>query len=382
MPTPSVLLQPRLKQIPLLDLAAQHESLQPALNEVWHETLANSGFIGGGDIGRFEREFADALGLGEVVACANGTDAIELVLDGLGIGPGDEVIVPAMTWISTAEAVATRGATPRFADVDATTNGLSASGVESAITPRTRAVIAVHLYGHPVDLPGISALCSANELHLIEDCAQAHGARLGGRPIGTWGIAATFSFFPSKNLGCLGDGGAVATPDAELAQRVRVMAGHGQQSRHVHTVHGRNSRLDALQARVLSLKLPHLDGWVDARNRVAERYTAAFQEIPHLTVPVHPSAQDRHAFHLYVIKTPQRDELAAVLAGAGIASAVHYPTALPLQPAYADQSLRAADFPEAVRIQNEALSLPLYPELEADDQDQVISVIQDFFAGS
>lgn len=362
--------------IPLLDLAAQHRPIQARLDEDWRQTLQNSSFIGGTAVVDFEAAFAKTVGHAHVVSCANGTDAIELALDGLGIGPGDEVIVPAMTWFATAEAVTTRGARVVFCDVDADTNGLTAGDVEPLLSPATRAVIVVHLYGHPADLPGLSALCGQYDIALIEDCAQAHGAHVQGRSVGTWGRAATYSFFPSKNLGCFGDGGAVGTEDSKLANDVRVRAGHGQTTRHVHTLAGRNSRLDALQARVLLTKLPSLDAWVGERNRLADRYGAELANIGGLTLPSHGASNDRHGFHLYVVKAARRAHLRSALAEANIASAVHYPTPLPLQPAYAPLGFGPDDFPEAARIGREALSLPLFPGMTADQQDRVIAAVR------
>ena len=363
-------------KIPLLDLRALHQPLQQELDAIWARTLSDSAFIGGHDVGDFEVAYAKTAGHRHVVSCANGTDAIELVLDGLGIGPGDEVVVPAMTWFATAEAVTTRGAGVVFCDVDARTNGLSASAVEPLITPATKAVIAVHLYGHPADVRGLADLCRRAQIDLIEDCAQAHGASVGERRIGTWGRAATYSFFPSKNLGCLGDGGAVGTDDEALAENVRARAGHGQTSRHVHTLAGRNSRLDALQARVLSLKLPHLATWVTERNRLAEGYSAALASLPDLELPSHGAADEQHGFHLYVVKSASRDHLRERLRAAGVASSVHYPTPLPLQPAYAALRHTPADFPEATRIGEQALSLPLYPGMAREQQDRVIAAVK------
>ena len=367
-------------EIPLIDLGAQHRPLQPELDAAWRASLDAGDFIGGAPVRDFEAAFAKTFHHAHVTACGNGTDAIELVLDALGIGPGDEVVVPAMTWFSTGEAVTTRGARAVFADVDPVTRGLSPATVAPHLTPRTRAVIAVHLYGHPCDAAGLRARCDERGLYLVEDCAQAHGARIGGRPVGNFGHAATYSFFPTKNLGALGDGGAVACADAALAEAVRLRAHHGQARRHRHVLCGRNSRLDALQARVLSLKLPHLERWVAERNALAARYTAALAEVPGLTLPAHPAdPRDRHAWHLYVVRAERRDRLRAALAAADVATAVHYPTPLHLQPAYAEGAAPPS-LPVSEAIGRTALSLPFYPGLPEAHLARVVAAVKSFAA--
>lgn len=366
-------------EVPLIDLAAQHARLRPALDALWSETLVDSGFIGGAAVEEFEAAFAKTMGHGHVVSCGNGTDAIELALDALDIGAGDEVIVPAMTWFSTGEAVTTRGARVVFADVDEVTNGLSVATVEPVLTPATRAVIVVHLYGCPANARGLAELCDRRGVALVEDCAQVHGGRAQGQPAGTWGRLATYSFFPSKNLGAFGDGGAVGTDDERLAERVRLLARHGQSARHRHELCGRNSRLDTLQARVLSAKLPHLREWVTERNALAEYYTQRLTDLPALRLPTHaPRGGDVHAFHLYVVRTGQRNALASALAEAGVQTAVHYPTPLHLQPAYASH-VPAATAPVAEALGREVLSLPLYPGLTAPQQDAVTAAVRNFF---
>ncbi len=367
--------------VPLIDLGPQHAQIQPGLDRIWSETLAGGGFIGGPAVDAFEAAFAKTMGHEHVIACANGTDAIELALDALGVGPGDEVIVPAMTWFSTGEAVSTRGATAVFADVDATTRGLSPATVTPHVTPATRAVIAVHLYGHPCDIRGLRRLCDRHELYLIEDCAQAHGALVDGTPVGNFGDLATYSFFPSKNLGALGDAGAVACSEEALATDIRLRARHGQARRHEHVLVGRNSRLDALQASVLSLKLPHLEAWVQERNALAGQYAAALEGLPALTLPAPAAAPGaRHAYHLYVIQTEDRDALHDALSAAGIDTAVHYPTPLHLQPAYAPAHGAPPSLPVSEALGRTALSLPFYPGLPPEYLRAVVDAIEAHYA--
>ena len=367
--------------VQLIDLEAQYAALRPEIDAALAGVVRGGRFVGGEPVRAFEGAFAQFCGTSHTVACANGTDALELVLAAWDIGAGDEVLVPAMSWISTSEVVATRGAVPVFVDVDPTTHCIDPALAAAAITPRTRALIAVHLYGHPADLTALRALCDDRDIYLLEDCAQAHGARWADRPVATVGHAATFSFFPSKSLGAYGDAGAVTTDDGQLAATVRAIANHGMRGRrHVHTLHGRNSRLDTLQAAVLGVKLPHLAGWIARKNELAARYT---RELVHLAprglqLPVvHEKAY--HGFHLYVLRTARRDALAAHLTEHRIGHAVHYPTALPLHACYADRGLTAADYPHAVALSHTALSIPLYAELTESDQDLVIRTIADFF---
>ena len=287
-----------------------------------------------------------------------------------------------MSWISTSEIVATRGATPIFVDVDPQTYCIDPRLVEAAITERTRAVIAVHLYGHPAEMNTLRRLADAHSLYLIEDAAQAHGAKYEGKLIGNYGDATTFSFFPSKNLGAYGDAGCLVATTSELGTRARAISNHGMPGRrHHHVYHGRNSRLDALQAAILNVKLPHLDGWVAAKNRHAERYNHGLAALDgkHLHLPTVASSC-YHGRHLYVIRTDRRDELARHLTDHGVANTVHYPTALPLHACYRKMGHRPEDFPVAVNLGNTALSLPLYAELTDEQIDYVVGQIKIFFA--
>ena len=356
--------------IPLIDLEAQYASLRPAIDDRVAAVLTSAGFIGGPEVRDFARRFADYTGHPHAIPCGNGTDALELLLDAWRIGRGDEVIVPAMSWISTSEVVATRGATPVFIDIDPVTYCIDPELVGAAITPRTRAIIAVHLYGHPAELTALRTLADRHDLYLIEDSAQAHGARWEGRHIGTVGDAATYSFFPSKSLGAYGDAGLVGTSSEEVSTRVRALANHGMPGRrHHHTYHGRNSRMDALQAAVLNVKLPHLDHWIAAKNRLADGYRERLAGLD-LILPqtVGPAY---HGYHLFVIRTERRDALAEHLERAGVAITVHYPTPLPLHACYAERGLRAEDYPVAVELSRTALSLPMYAELTEEQLDYI-----------
>lgn len=338
--------------------------------------IRDSAYIGGDVVSDFEAAFARYLGLEHVVSCANGTDSMEIILKAWDIGPGDEVIVPAHSWISTSEAVGNVGATPVFVDVEPLHFTLDVGGIERAITPRTRAIIPVHLYGHPADMPAIMAIAGHHGLKVLEDCAQAHGAAIAGRLAGTFGHAASFSFYPGKNLGAYGDAGCMATDDADLALRIRRIANHGQQGKHNHLTEGRNSRLDGLQAAILSAKLPHLDAWNRARNEVAAAYAEGLRGQPVDMPGVRPDC--RHVFHLYVIRTDRRDGLLQHLRQAGVEAAVHYPTALPFLPCYRTLGHSPADFPTAFANQSRILSLPIFPEMTDEMIARVLDVVHDF----
>lgn len=364
--------------IPLIDLQAQYESLKPEIDAAVSDTLSTTRFIGGEEVDTFAKRFAAFAGHEHAIPCGNGTDALELVLDAYGIGPGDEVIVPAMSWISTSEVVATRGAKPVFVDIDAASYCIDPEKVKAAVTPAIRAIIAVHLYGHPADLTALREVADHHELILIEDCAQAHGAKWAGEHVGTVGEAATYSFFPSKSLGAFGDGGLVGCDEEKMATIIRALANHGMPGRrHHHVYHGRNSRLDALQAAVLNVKLPHLADWIAAKNRWADAYRERLAGLD-LTLP---TTDDRayHGYHLFVIKTPRRDALAKYLKQAGVATTVHYPTPLPLHDCYTQDGLEAEDYPVAVDLSRTALSLPMYAEMGEDNIDYICERIKVFF---
>lgn len=362
------------EKIPFVDLYAQYLSIREEVDAAIARSIRETSFIGGRPVNEFESAFADYLGIPHVVACANGTDSMEIILKAWGIGPGDEVIVPAHSWISTSEAVGNVGARPVFVDVDPDRFTMDPVRMEEAVTPRTRAVIPVHLYGHPADMPAIMDVARRHRLKVLEDCAQSHGAEVGGRRTGTIGDAASFSFYPGKNLGCYGDGGCMATADAELAERLRMITNHGQKGKHNHLVEGRNSRLDGLQAAILSAKLPHLDTWNHRRREIASGYTSRLDGLPLRTPTVAEGCS--HVFHLYVVRTESRDEIMQALRRHDVESAIHYPTALPLLPCYAGRGHAPERFPAAFANQSRILSLPIYPEMTEAMLDRVSDIIK------
>jgi dTDP-4-amino-4,6-dideoxygalactose transaminase len=365
-------------KVPFVDLHAQYLRYKGEIDSAIAEILSGTAFIGGAAIREFETAFARASGVAHCVACANGTDAIYIVLRMLGIGPGDEVITTAHSWISTSETITQAGARVVFVDVD-DYYCIDVDAVERAVTPRTRAVIAVHLYGQAAEVDRLRQFCEARGLLLIEDCAQAHLAERNGAPVGSFGRAATFSFYPGKNLGAYGDAGAILTDDGELARRCRMYAGHGALIKHEHEMEGINSRLDGLQAAILGAKLPHLRQWTRERQVIAGRYDELLAGIPGINIPAR-RAGSTHVFHLYVIQCDRRDELKKHLAGLGIETAIHYPSALPLLPAYAYCGIAPAMIPRAASNQERILSLPMFPEMTGEQIEWVAGAVRDFAA--
>jgi len=362
--------------IPFVDLKAQYLAHRAEFDAALQQVIDGTAFIGGRFVQEFERAYAAAYGVQHCVSVANGTDAIYIVLRMLGIGPGDEVITTAGSWISTSEAVGQAGATPVFVDVDEYFN-IDVAQVERRIGPKTRALLPVHLYGQAAQVEVLADMARRYNLHLIEDCAQAHLAERGGRRVGTFGIAGTFSFYPGKNLGAYGDAGAIVTNDDDFARRCRMFANHGALVKHDHRMEGINSRLDGLQASLLTAKLRHLEAWTAARRQVAHWYDAALAGIPGVELPrVRPGST--HVYHLYVIRFDERDALKAHLAEQGIETAIHYPVALPLMPAYRHLEIQASDVPHAAANQGRILSLPIYPEMTRDMVEFVAAAIRSF----
>jgi dTDP-4-amino-4,6-dideoxygalactose transaminase len=367
-----------IMRVPFVDLKAQYAAHRAEFDEALQRVIDRTAFIGGEFVREFEEKFARSLGVEHCISVANGTDAIYVVMKMLGIGAGDEVITSAASWISTSEAITQAGARPVFVDVGPSCN-IDPALIEPKITPRTKALFPVHLYGQAASMDAVTALCRKHGLLLIEDCAQAHFAEFAGRRVGTFGAAGTFSFYPGKNLGAYGDAGAIVTNDAELARKCRMYANHGALRKHEHEMEGINSRLDGMQASLLTAKLAHIHDWTKRRLAVAERYDVLLAAVPQVRVPVR-SPGSTHVFHLYVIRSPRRDELKAHLAAAGIETAIHYPTALPLLPAYAYLGHKAQDFPNASRNQSEILSLPIYAEMPVEAVEYVCQQIRQFFA--
>jgi dTDP-4-amino-4,6-dideoxygalactose transaminase len=363
-------------KIPLVDLPAQYLALREEIDAAIRRVIRDASFIGGRDVTDFEEKFAAAQGLRNFVSCANGTDAIYIALRALGIAGGDEVITTAHSWISTSEAVTQTGARPVFVDVDDFYT-IDIDAIEARISPRTRAIFPVHLYGQPAEMDRIVQLCERHKLLLIEDCAQAHGAAYRGRMVGSFGDAATFSFYPGKNLGAYGDAGGMAFRDPAVAKRARMYANHGALVKHQHLIEGVNSRLDGLQAAILNVKLPHLAEWTRQRRQVAAWYDELLASIPGVERPL-ARPQGTHVYHLYVIRTGHRPALQEWLAKAGIQTGIHYPTALPMLPAYQYLGATPEAFPRAVGNQGRILSLPIFPELTRGTVEYIAGQIASF----
>jgi dTDP-4-amino-4,6-dideoxygalactose transaminase len=365
-------------RVPFTDLGAMTRDVRSQVDVAWAALLAAGDFVGGAAVERFEEQWAGYCGTREAVGVANGTDALTLTLRALGIGPGDEVVVPANTFVATAEAVVLAGAVPRFADVDQDTLLLSADGLAAALTHRTAAVVMVHLYGQPADADALGRVGERAGLAMIEDAAQAHGASWRGRRAGSLGRAGCFSFYPGKNLGAFGDAGAVATSDPALARTLRSLRNHGrvQGSHYVHSDVGTNSRLDTIQAAVLSAKLPRLDAWTASRRAIVQRYGQALGDGPLRLVATARGAE--HAYHLAVVRTPDRDRVRTVLARLGVDTAVHYPVPCHRQEPY--RSFADGALPIAEAAARQVLSLPVFPHMTAAQVDRVCGAIREVAA--
>jgi dTDP-4-amino-4,6-dideoxygalactose transaminase len=361
--------------VPFLDLTDATQEVRGEVLDEWARTLDSNAFIGGGAVARFETHFAELCGTTEAVGTANGTDALHLVFRALGIGPGDEVVVPTNSFVATAESVVLAGARPRFADVDPGTLLLTPGTLEAAITPRTRAVAVVHLYGQMADVPALLAVAERHGIALVEDAAQAHGATWQGLPAGSFGDAGCFSFYPGKNLGAFGDAGAVVTSDPELATRVRSMRDHGRVGgqHYQHEMVGTNSRLDTLQATVLDAKLRRLSRWNACRRELAALYRELLD--PELAPLVEELPDGRGVHHLLVVRVRERDGVRADLAEHGIGTGVHYPTPCHRMTPYAD--FASGPLPDAERACREVLSLPMYPSLARADVERVAALVNE-----
>jgi len=365
--------------IPLGDLRREYGRMRSEIDAAIERVLRGGWFILGEEGEAFEAEWADYCGVAHTVGVGNGTDAIHLGLRAAGIGPGDEVVVPALTAAFTALAVSLAGATPVFADIDPERYTLDPAAFEAAITPRTAAVIPVHLYGCPAGMDAILEIANQHNLLVLEDAAQAHGACYHGARVGGLGDLAAFSFYPSKNLGAYGDAGAIVTDDAGLAEKARALRHGGQRGTYQHDLLGTNSRLDEIQAAVLRAKLPHLNAWSQRRRVLAARYDAGLGGYEDLALPVVPGDVE-HVYHLYVVRTPLRDALRDYLAGAKVTTSVHYPQGVHQQKAYAHLGYEPGSCPNAEMVVSEILSLPIFPQLSDHEVEQVIRLIHFFFA--
>jgi dTDP-4-amino-4,6-dideoxygalactose transaminase len=380
-------------QVPYLDLTRARQRIAVPLQARWQKILDQNSYILGPEVKELERRFADFVEVPACVGVANGTDALVLALRALGAGPGDEVIVPDFTFFATAEAVLLTGAEPVFADIDAATLNLDPADAAARVTPRTVGILGVHLYGRPFDASALTGLCERHGLWLVEDAAQAHGARWHGRPVGGLGNLAAWSFYPTKNLGCFGDGGAVTGNDVSLLEKVRRIANHGQTSRYHHVELGLNSRLDSLQAAVLNCRLDLLEDDNARRRELALRYQGELAGVGDLKLPIDPPGSFC-VYHQLTVRTAHRDGLMRHLADAGVGSSVHYPTPLHLQPAMLERVRRAsagtlendsaapgrADLPVATAAAGEVLCLPMFPELADEEVAAVCESVRQFFA--
>lgn len=361
--------------VPYADLQLQYRSIKREIDDAIAGVIRDNAFIRGPYVDAFEEQFAGAMDIKHCVSCANGTDALYLAMAALKVRAGDEVITTAHSWISTSAMITRAGATPVFCDTDGVTFTVDPSAIEVAITPRTVGIVPVHLYGQPAAMDAIMSIARKHKLWVVEDCAQAHLARHKDQLIGTFGVAATYSFYPGKNLGAMGDAGAVVTNDSALAERMAMLARHGGLIKHQHRIEGINSRLDGMQAAILSAKLPHLAAWTRARQDAAKIYDAGLNQIEHVVVPS-VAAGRTHVYHLYTIKHPRRDALAAHLSASGIQTAINYPTALPFLAAYSRFKHRPEQFPNAFGDQSRILSLPMFAEITIDQQLEVINLIR------
>lgn len=361
-------------KVPFVDLQAQYRSIKDEIDLAIAQVLHDASFVGGPIVEAFERNFARYIGSKHCIGVANGTDAISLVLRALGIGPGDEVITAANSFIATSEAVTSVGARVVFVDCDPSTYTIDAGRIEQAVTPRTKAIIPVHLYGRPADMDAVMSIARRHGLRIIEDAAQAHGALYRGRRVGTLGDCACFSFYPGKNLGAYGDGGAVTTDDDALALKIRMYANHGRTQKYDHEFEGYNSRLDSIQAAVLDVKLRHLEQWTERRREIARQYDAGLGDI--VTVPAVPT-DARHVYHLYVVRVPRREEVMEFLKRKGIGTGIHYPIPLPLLNAYRYLGHSAEDFPAASSLKDDIMSLPMHGSMSDEQVAYVINSLRE-----
>ena len=391
-------------QVPPFSLSKQIQGLGTALDQAVLEVLRSGQYIGGATIARFEQDFAEACRVPHAISCNSGTDALILALRGLGVGPGDEVITASFSFFATAEAISAVGAKPVFVDVEESSYLIDLDQLEAAITPATRALLPVHLFGRPVDMARLCAIADRHGLKVVEDCAQATGASWAGRPVGSWGDVGCFSFFPTKNLGAAGDGGAITCRDGELAQTIRELAVHGMPRRYLHTALGYNSRLDAMQAAVLNVKLPHLPRWLERRSAIAKNYREHLAGLPSVALP--ETGPEGHSWNQFVLRVPRcaaakacaaagvsctpaadsanfglpeaccRDWLKQQLQDAGVSTIIYYPIPIHRQPAYAELGYGPGSLPVTERLCTEVLSLPIFPELSSEQQQRVVEMLR------
>lgn len=367
-------------KVPMLDLSEQYQELRTEVLEVLDQVMGSSRFILGDNVKKLEEDVAKYSNVAYGIGCGNGSDAIHIALQAMGIGPGDEVITTAFTFFATGGAIVRAGAKPVYVDIDPVTFNIDPEKIEAAITENTKAIIPVHLYGQMADMERIAEIAKKHNLGVVEDAAQAIGAKHNGKSVGELGSAATYSFFPTKNLGAYGDGGMLVTDDADIAEKSRVIRVHGSKPKYYHHVLGYNSRLDELQAAVLNVKFPHLDRWSDLRREKASTYTSLLKEkLGDLVVTPVEKEGNHHVFHQYTLRVENRDELQNYLKEQGVATMIYYPLPLHIQPVFADLGYKEGDLPETEKAAREAISLPMFPELKTEQQEYVVAKIAEFY---
>jgi len=365
-------------KVPFQNLYAQYLTIKDEIDIAISEVIKDSAFVRGRYVFNFEQKYADAFNVEHCISCANGTDAIYIALQALGIGPGDQVITTALSWIATSETISQTGAEVVFVDIDSTSFTIDPDKIEEKISEKTRAIIPVHLYGQPADMDSIMKIAKKHGLHVIEDCAQAHFSKYHGYYTGTMGDIGTFSFYPGKNLGAYGDAGALITKSQKIADRARMFANHGSLEKNKHEIEGINSRLDGLQGAILSVKMEHIAKWTMQRQEIATMYDEMLSDIREIIIPEVRVGSD-HVYHLYVVRSTDRDQLIESLRVNEIVFGIHYPIALPFLPAYRYLGHKKTDFPVASRLQNEIISLPIYPEMTADMVEHVYRVVSNHY---
>ena len=365
-------------KISFVDLKRQYQSMKSEIDGAIAQVIDETAFIGGNHVEEFEKKFAELYEVKHCISVANGTDSLYILMKMMGIQAGDEVITVANSWISSSETIGQSGAKPVFVDIDVDYYTINESLLESAINEKTKAIIPVHLFGQMCNMDSIMEIANKHNTPVIEDCAQSHFSEISGKRAGTIGIAGSFSFYPGKNLGAYGDAGCIITNDSELAEKCKMYARHGALKKHQHQIEGINSRLDGLQAAILSAKLPHILKWTEARIEKADSYDELLKGIDGITLPKRRPAS-KHSYHLYVIRAQRRDVLMAFLKEKGIETAIHYPTPLPFLKAYAHFGYTEKDFPMSYQYSSEILSLPIFPELQQDEMEYVAACIRDFY---
>lgn len=364
--------------VPFVDLKVQYQSIKKDIDNGINSVISDTAFVGGKYVDEFEKSFARAYDVKHCISCANGTDSLYILMKMLGIGVGDEVITVANSWISSSETISQTGAKPVFVDIDPVYSTIDVNQIEGKITEHTKAIIPVHIYGQVCDMDPLLFLAAKHDIPVIEDCAQSHFSTYNGRKAGTMGIAGSFSFYPGKNLGAYGDAGCIITNDDDLALKCKMFSRHGALVKHQHKIEGINSRLDGIQAAILSAKLPHIHKWTAQRIANAKYYDQALSGIQEVIIPVVRSGST-HTFHLYVIRAQKRDELALFLKDKNIETAIHYPVPLPFLEAYKYLGHHTAEFPVCNDYQYQILSLPMYPELTYEMIDHVAAAIKAFY---